>query len=525
MEENKEKISIVIDGAKSEKKPLKERIKGQFTSRKFRGGAFSSILIVFILVAVVLVNMIVSQFDLKIDTTDESTYTLTNQTKNVVKDIKDDIKIYYVVENGKELTMFKNIVDKYEELSDNIQVIYKDPILYPDFATKYAGSGAKVNSNSIVVVNDKTGNYKYIPYSEMYSLDYTDVYNGKATDPTVTAIDVEGQITSAVKMVTNQHKDKIYAVSGHGETTISDYLKNEFEKLGTEIDFLNIRSVGDAGSSDDETMKGLPETDTKAVTIPKDCNILYIAGPTTDYTETEVAAIKTYLQGGGKAIVMLNYMARNMTNFTGLLKYYGLDVTEGVVMENSSHSGGGIPYMSYAEISNSNSITLGIDNDTNPVIMPYAQGIKENVSRDTLTIDKLLTTSSDAYCKTADVSSITTYEKEDTDVVGPFDAGVMVSDIYDGKTSEMVVFSSHYVADDQFIQSDNFGNIVLLNNTVSYLTGQETGLSIPKRSMVETYVNTTDSDTVFYTVVLIVAVPILLLAAGFLIWYMRRRRA
>ncbi len=526
MGENKEqeKISIVINKKKEQKKSLKETMKGQFTSRKFRGGAFSSIFIVFILVAVVLVNMIVGQFDFKIDVTQESTYTLTDQTKKVVKDIKDEVKIYYIVENGKEVSIFKNIVDKYEELSDNIKVVYKDPILYPDFATKYAGTGTQINSNSIVVVNETNGNYKYIPYGQMYSLDYTEVYNGNATDPTVTAIDVEGQITSAVQTVTNAKKSKIYAVTGHGETSISDYLKNEFEKLGTEVETLNIRSVGDA-TTDDGLGNGLSGDKAETVTIPEDCDILYICGPTTDYSETEIAAIKTYLQGGGKAVVMLNYMGRNMTNFNEFMKYYGLQVTEGVVMEDSSHSGGGIPYMSYADVTSSNNITFGITNDTNPIMMPYAQGIQEISGRATLTIEKLLTTSTDAYCKTADPSSMTTYEKEDTDVMGPFDAGVMVSDIFEGKTSEMVVFSSSYVTEDQFVQVENFGNVTLLNNTISYLSGQKTGLSIPKRSMVETYVNTTDSDTVFYTVVLIVVVPIALLAAGFLIWYMRRRRA
>lgn len=525
MSENNEqgKISIVVDGKKSEKKPLRDRWKEQFSSRKFRGGAYSSALIVFILVAVVLVNMIIGQFNLKVDMTEEGTYTLTDQTKELLDDVKDDVTLYYIVQNGKEVPIFQNIIEKYAAESGNIKVVYKDPVLYPNFATEYAGSGTKVNDNSIVVVNEKTGAYKYIDYADMYDLDYTDVYNGVAEEPTVTAIDVEGKITSAVKIVTNEKKSVLYAVTGHGEEEVSKYLKNEYEKLGTEVKTLNIRGVGDSGSSSLGDISDLSGTEGTTATIPKDCDILYICGPNTDYSEDEVAAIKTYLQAGGKAVIMLNYHAKSMTNLYGLMEYYGLKVITGVVMENSDHSAGGYPYMTYVDITNSNSITKGIDNKTNPIFMPRAQGIQETSTRDTVTLQQVLTTTSDAYCKTA--SSITTYEKEDTDVMGPFHAGILVTETYEGKTSEILVFSSSDVVNDEFVQQASFGNATLMNNSIAYLTGQETGLSIPKRALKETYVNTTDANTGFYTVLLVVALPIVLLAAGFAIWYSRRRRA
>ncbi len=533
-----EKIAIVIDGKKSEKKdtkhgnhklsvekkPLKDRMKEQFTSKKFRGGAFSSIFIVFILVAVVLVNMIVGQFDLQVDVTEESTYTLTDQTKQVVENVKDDVTIYYIVENGKEAKLFKNIVDKYEELSDKVKVVYKDPVLYPNFATQYTGAGTEVNSNSIVVVSETTKKYKYIPFNQMYDLDYSKVYTGEATNPETTAIDVEGQITAAIQVVTNENKSKIYVVNGHGESTISDYLKNEFEKLGAETEFLNIRNIG---QSEEDTTGGLSNIaeDTDAVGIPEDCDVLYICGPNTDYSKGEVEAIKSYMQGGGKVVIMLDFVAKAMTNFNSLLEYYGLKVIEGVVMENSTHSRGNIPYMSYADVVNENDITIGINNSTNPIMMPYAVGIQEAKPRNTVTVAKLLSTSSDAYCKTGDPSSITTFEKEETDVLGPFISAALVTDVYNGETGKMVVFSSEFVSNDEYVQDRSSGNVTLINNTISYLAGQTTGLSIPKRSMRETYVNTTDANTVFYTIVLIIALPIILLTAGFLIWYMRRRRA
>ncbi len=541
LEENKEqeKISIVINGKKPnntatnttgvpekhviEQKSLKGRVKEEFTSRKFRGGAFSSIFIVFILIAVVLVNMIVGQFDLKVDFTNESTYTLTNQTKQMAEDIKNDVTLYYIVESGKEVSLFKNIIEKYSETSDKIKIVYKDPVLYPDFTAKYVPAGSEVSSNSVVVVNESTGKYKYIPYAQMYNLDYSQVYNGNAKEPTVTAIDVEGQITAAIKNVTSEKKSKIYTVSGHGEELISDYLKEEFIKLGTQVEPLNIRGMSNLDV--DKIEESTSKTDTKdtSVSIPNDCSVLYICGPTTDYSEAEVEAIKSYMQKGGKVVIMLNYQAKSMNNFYNFLKFYGLQVIEGVVMENASHSGGGIPYVSYVDTTNINKITDGINDKANPVIMPTALGIKEIGGNKNVTIEKFLNTSSEAYCRTS--NDFNNESKKDTDVAGPFDSGILLTEKYNEVKSQMIVYSSYYVADDKFVQQSNFGNVTLLNNTISFLLGEETGLSIPKRSMLETRVKTTNSDTVFYTVILIVTIPILLLATGFLIWYMRRRKA
>src|SRR5262249_55546851 len=43
-----------------------------------------------------------------------------------------------------------------------------------------------------------------------------------------------------------------------------------------------------------------------AVEVPKDCSVLIIGGPQADYPAPAVAAIKNYIDGGGRALVMLD---------------------------------------------------------------------------------------------------------------------------------------------------------------------------------------------------------------------------
>ena len=40
--------------------------------------------------------------------------------------------------------------------------------------------------------------------------------------------------------------------------------------------------------------------------VPTDCTVLVVAGPQHDYVQPETDAIKTYVEGGGKALFMLD---------------------------------------------------------------------------------------------------------------------------------------------------------------------------------------------------------------------------
>lgn len=496
----KEKRSTHHPQEKMKKPPFLTRLKQQYTTKKFKNGAYSSLVIIFILVAVVLINLIVGEFDLSFDLSSQGMYTLSGQSKEVAEEIQDDITLYYVCEGGSEITMLKNIISKYEKLSDHIKVVYKDPAIYPSFTSQYVGVGETVDNNSIVVVNETTGTYKYIPYGDMLEYDYTNYYYGYSDSPELTAIDVEGQVTGAIAYVITEDKTKLYAVSGHGETSLSSYLENEFAKLSTEVSELATRT---------------------ATSIPEDCDILLINGPVTDFTEDEVAMIKTYLQAGGKAIMTLNYAASDLTNYKSLLDYYGITVTEGVVFESASNSPSNYPYYTFPDL-DSHQLTEGISKRVNPVILPFAQAITAGETRSTVTVTPFMETSEDAYCKTED--TITTYEKESGDKEGPFYAGAVVTETYNEVESTLIVIASNYLFDDNFAQYDSYGNVTLINNMISYLGGQETGLSIPSKSMEESYIVTTDSQVVTWTIVLVILLPLMFIGIGITVWYRRRNR-
>ncbi|HBI72355.1 MAG TPA: hypothetical protein DDY59_04110, partial [Lachnospiraceae bacterium] len=69
-------------------------IKESFSGRKFRSGAYVTATSAVVIAIVIIINMIVSQLGLQADLTSKKLYTLSDETIDFVKDIKEDITIY-----------------------------------------------------------------------------------------------------------------------------------------------------------------------------------------------------------------------------------------------------------------------------------------------------------------------------------------------------------------------------------------------------------------------------------------------
>ena len=53
-------------------------------------------------------------------------YSITSNTKVVVNALKEDVTIYWVVQNGKEDDVIEKLLDKYDALSDHIKIQKKN---------------------------------------------------------------------------------------------------------------------------------------------------------------------------------------------------------------------------------------------------------------------------------------------------------------------------------------------------------------------------------------------------------------
>ncbi len=466
-------------------------IKQSFTPKRIKSGAYHSSIIAAVIAIVVVINVMVTQMNVQIDLSDDSMYTLTDETKNLVADLSNDITLYYVVQDGATTPEIQNIVKQYDGLSGKVKVVEKDPVLYPNFTKDYTDE--EVEDESMIVVNETTGISKYVPYADMMvsEMDYTTYQSS------VTAIDVEGQITAAIQYVTSDDLAKMYVVNGHGEATIGDTMKASIEKLNVEM-------------KDLQTLT--------AESIPQDCSILVVNAPTFDLTKDEANMIKDYLENGGKAILNTAYTDNDMAQYDALLASYGVSNVNGVVIEDTGNYVGNYPTYLVPKTVN-HDITNSIDNY---LVLAVAQGLEiASDIRSTVTIDPLLTTSDNAYSK-IDLTSDDIAKGKD-DISGPFVLGAAITESLDDKETKIVTVSTGYLLDDAFLSTGQFGNGELFLNAISWLEGKDSGLSIPARNVSQTYLTVTASQAIFWGTTFVIAIPIILLVTGLVIWLRRRK--
>lgn len=477
----------------NKKKNVIANIKASFSGRKLRSGAYVTVMSAVVIVIILVVNMLFTKINLQVDLSSQNFYTLTKDTKNLEKDLKDDVTIYYLVQSGKESDLFKNILKQYDTASDKVKVVYKDPVLYPKFAKQYTDETIK--ENSFLVVNDKTKKAKYVDYDDVLVKET----NYQTGEESTTGIDVEGELTAAIQNVTSSINAKMYIVDGHGEQATGDNFKELIKKMNVSSDTLKTVSVS---------------------SVPKDCKILFINAPQSDFTDTETKMIKDYLMAGGKAIISVDYNAEKLPNLLSILKYYGIEMVNGIVLESDTnmHMNEHVNYL-MPNVETNAITSLAKDNNV-PVFMPNASGLKiSDQKRTTLKIEPLLTTSASSYSKVNMESQ--TVDKEKDDIAGPFNLGLVATDTFNKVTSSIIVYGSAYTFTQDTAQ---YANSAVLTGSIGNCIGEQKLLSIPTKNTTDAQLTFTSNQVITLGATIVIFIPIAILIFGGVICYKRRRK-
>lgn len=479
-------------------------IKGSFKAGSFKKGTYSAGLSAIVIAVVIVINLVAGQLPESIKSIDMSSqkyYTVGKSTKNILKNLKDDITIYQMTKSGNEDSKLKKLLGTYKACSDKIKVETLDPDLQPGVVTKYAATEA--SDNSVIVVNGER--YKVIDYNDIYEQDYSSYYT---TGTTSSSFDGEGEITSAINYVTTENLPKMYTLSGHNEQTLSTKITEAVEKQNIATEELNLLTASE---------------------VPEDCSILAIICPASDCSTEEVDAMISYLEQGGKALIVMNhyFSGADLPNFNKVLEAYGVALQDGYVVENDQNYYYRSGYYLLPEIKE-HDITSSFSGNMY-VMSPMAQGIKKSSeARSSLTIEDLLVSTEDSY---ADVdygegtveNGVNT--KADDDVDGPLSLGVAITEsLDDDKKTQLVVYGSYIMFTDDITQSFTLGNIDLFTNSITWMCdGTTNTISIPAKSMDVQQNTVTAAKGNLWTAVFVVIIPLAVVGTGFVVWYRRRR--
>ena len=455
-----------------------------------RGGSYSLAMTAIVLAILVLVNVLASALPSSITNFDISStklYSITSNTKVVVNALEKDVTIYWIVQSGEEDDVIENLLSKYESLSSHIEVVKKNPDIYPTFAEQYTTENV-ANNSLVVECGDKS---RYIGYDDIYLSElnyYTHSYD--------TSFDGEGAITSAIDYVISDELPQLYILEGHGEQELSETFATQIEKENIETTTFSLL-----------TEKEVPEE--------ADCVLIY--GPTSDISTEERDLLADYVENGGKMMVLAGPTEDGtLTNLYSLLEDYGVEAQDGIAVElDQDYYAFGYPYILLPEIADTE-ITSSLLDGGYYAIMPIAQGM--TVSDDS-SVTELLTTSDSAFSKAAGYE-LTTYEKEDGDVDGPFALAVSIDCENDG---QIVWFSSSYLLDDTYNSYSSGANMDLGMKALSSMMGENEAIAISSKSLSYNYLTISDSTASFLQIVMIGVCPLVYLGIGVVVILKRRK--
>lgn len=481
------------------KKFNKNNFSASFKTRAFRVGSYSVAATVVFIAIVVIVNLLAGALPdrwVEFDTSDQQLYTLSQQTNEMVGSLEKEVTVYWLVRSGYEDPSIENLLGRYTDLSGNFKVVKKDPDLYPTFANTYVET---FNENGLIVTcGDR---FRYVDYYDIFTIDeYAYYYQGKQ----IWTFSGEIALTGAVDFVISEDLPKLYLLSGHGEEAIPESFATALEHENIETASLTL--LADAA-------------------VPEDADGVLIFAPKSDLSADEKAILEQYLAQGGKMLMFTDLLPEGsrLTNLESIAAPYGVTPVEGMVMEGTQGNYAmDRPFCLLPELSN-HSITAPLKEGGYRVVLFPAYGLQvETDTPEGVYVSKLLTTTKSSYSK-VDGMAITTYEKEENDIDGPFALSVSVADTNTG--AGLIWTTSSKLLNDNNNALVSGGNLDLFLNMVNYLCEEEdAGLSIRAKNLTSDLL-TLDSGTIAtFSLLLIVVLPLGYLAAGIVVWYRRKRK-
>ena len=477
------------------KKPPKLR---QMFGSRFKAGSYSAFAAAVVIAIAVLANLAVQalpQTATQIDLTAQSLYTLSDQTRRIAASLDTDVNLYLLALRGNEDDTISRLLQSYAELNSHIHVSNVDPTEQPTFLDTYDLDINQLYANSVLV--DGGGRSRLVSYSDIYVTDYSMNYSTYQYD-TSTSFDGENALTNAIHYVSSQNLPKVYQLTGHGESELSDYMEELLAGDNVETETLSLLSME---------------------SVPEDASVVMINAPTSDLSADEAEMLVQYVENGGRLLLLTGYIEQGkMENLLTVTKAMGLTVGQGLIMEGDGQMHlNRYPHYLLPTLE-SHTITSPFTSGRYYILVPMAQPLEETEDS-SAAVTWLLTTSESAYTKAAGMNA-TTVEKEDGDEEGQFHVAA-VSELGEGR---LVWIASSEFLDDNVNAMVSGANGNLLMNAVDWMAGQEETISIRSKSLDEDGLTVTGAENSLWSAVMIGILPAALIALGIVICIRRKRR-
>jgi ABC-type uncharacterized transport system involved in gliding motility auxiliary subunit len=451
-------------------------------ARQTRYAAYAAAYIVIVIAAVVVANILADRYNKSYDSTANKRYSLSDQTAKIVKGLKQNATITYFNQS----TRFrdgKDLLEQYANLSPKVQVKYVDPDKDPQLARE---AGIRSLGTAVVQVGDK-----------------------KEEAKSMTEEGITGAFIRDLKSKTRT----VWFTSGSGEHQLDDSNReglSHFKELLAKDNY-ETKSV---------------DLLTKAE-VPGDCTALVIAGPTKNYEQPEVNAIKNYVENGGRAFFMLDPPLKigheeiaDNDALTSLLQGWGVTLDKDLILDLN-------PLGQIAGLGPQ--VALVTHYESQPIVeqlrgtatgFPLARSLDVK-NTDKTSVQKLFDSSSTSLA-TSNLSSPAVNVNDPKNKKGPLTmaaAGTYNTGKENSQGRFVVVGSSTWAAN-RFI--DFNGNNDLASNAVNWLSSDEDLISIRPKPQDDRRITMTARQVSWVRAVSQFVLPFAVVIVGVSVWWKRR---
>ena len=480
-------------------------MKFSFNMRKLKYGGISTAFVALFVAVIILINILAGflteRFSLKLDMTESGMFTLSDDTKELLSSLDEDITIYILSTRAameKNIIMSKTLelIGRYgTESRGRIKHEFIDPNKNPAFFEKYTKArGAK--ARALVIESPR----RYI----VVESDEFAYYMGEKNKNKV-YYQGEELLSSAVMYVTSPEVSAAGFITGHGEQkpeALNAIFKgNNFEPR--EVDLLS-------------------------QSIPEDINNLVISAPVTDFSAEEIAMLDAYLKTAENNLYVLwSITTPSLPTLERYLSEWGIAFTPHVVCDAESAYTSPlyvVPKLSSSDIvdKDEQGQMMIISPRTRPINILWQEKSYNRVIA-------LLNTEKSAYGKLISADKpIVSLNRESGDERGPFVVGAvgerLITSDNGAGMSRIVAFGSYEIASEEVQSISRAFNTRLLSEVVEYANPNTHTMQIMPKVEPSYDLNITQAQAKILFIVLIFVIPLLILAAGFFVFLRRRNR-
>ena len=477
------------------KKMNKSGWKQLFTSHKGKNALYSAVAIVVAIAIVVVVNLAAGQLPISVrqkDLSTEQIYSISDTTKDVVSGLTDEVDIIALATNGTMDDRISNYLELYCNQSDLLKLTVIDTTKNPSALTEY-----DADANSVVVRNASTEKQEVISFDDILVYDATSYYYYQQY--VYTEFDAEGQLTSAVSLVTSDAAHIVYCETGHGETSLGSSVSELITKNNLTTAKFSLLADG----------------------IPEGCEMILFNQPTSDLSADELTQLQDYMAEGGQVMFLLDSDTQpaDFPNLNTLANQYGMNLLEGSLADQSNYyQYFGSAFVFFPDLSSSDSITSSIGS-SEYVMVGYDGTTQVSPAVPMELVDPgISTVTTSSFLTTSDTG--VAYVSQNNYQTGTYVLGAYGTDSDTG--ARLTIISADTLISESLVSSfSSLANLQVFMNALTAGFDDMTTVSIASKSLTVTY-NTVTNPTL-WTLLFVVVVPLAVLVGGFVHW-MRRRK-